>query len=166
MRSKASRRALVAATLLALTGELLIAGPARSAVVICRRGKKLRLRLDACRSRETQVDAAELGVAGPPGANGATNVVMRQGPAVVLPADEFRVVEASCLPGERATGGGVYNEDSVFFPRIVSSYSTPNPTKPPPTGDGQVPTGWRVWIAQDAGHNPVTVNGYVICASP
>ena len=46
-----------------------LAGSSRveSAVVICRAKNKLRLRVDACKARETQVDAAELGVVGPPG---------------------------------------------------------------------------------------------------
>ncbi len=106
------------------------------------------------------------GATGPAGANGATNVIMRQGAAVVVSAGSFAKAEASCNAGERATGGGLYNEDQVFLPRITSSYPTPNPTSPPPTGNGQVPTGWRVWVSNKDGTSNITVYAYVICAAP
>lgn len=112
------------------------------------------------------------GPAGPAGAAGATNVLMRQGASFSVNKNGFATGTASCQPGERATGGGVYNETNVFFPRVVSSYPTPNPTTPPATGDGQTPTGWRVWMAlNDEGGltAPASVTGlhaYVICAQP
>jgi hypothetical protein len=110
--------------------------------------------------------AGAKGATGPAGANGATNVVMRQGAAVVVSAGSFAKAEASCNAGERATGGGLYNEDQVFLPRITSSYPTPNPASPPPTGDGQVPTGWRVWVSNKDNASNITVYAYVICAAP
>jgi hypothetical protein len=110
--------------------------------------------------------AGAKGARGPAGANGATNVVMRQGAAVVVSAGSFAKAEASCNAGERATGGGLYNEDQVFLPRITSSYPTPNSTSPPPTGDGQVPTGWRVWVSNMGNTSSITVYAYVICAAP
>jgi hypothetical protein len=60
------------ATGLALAvGAPLVATTADAAVVICQRKNKLKLRVDACKSKETQVPAADLGVVGPAGADGA-----------------------------------------------------------------------------------------------
>jgi hypothetical protein len=105
------------------------------------------------------------GPAGAAGAAGATNVVMREGSPVNVAASNFAKVEAACNPGERATGGGVYNEAQVFTATVTSSYPTPNPTSPPSTGNGQTPTGWRVWIANNSA-SQISVTGYVICAAP
>jgi hypothetical protein len=95
-------------------------------------------------------------------AKGAVGLVMRQGPDTTVPANGFAKAEISCNPGERATGGGVYNESNVSSDFVTSSYPTPNPTSRPPTGNGQTPTGWRVWIRDTSG-GPQTVNAYVIC---
>jgi hypothetical protein len=51
-------------------GAPLVATTADAAVVICQKKNKLKLRIDACTSKETQVDAAELGVTGPAGEPG------------------------------------------------------------------------------------------------
>lgn len=80
---------------------------------------------------------------------------MRQGNPVTVPVGSFAKAEVQCNAGERATGGGVYNESNVYYARIVSSYPTPNPTTEPPTGNGATPAGWRVWMATDGG-NPST----------
>jgi hypothetical protein len=102
---------------------------------------------------------------GPKGDPGATNVVMRQGATVSVGAGAFNSATAACQSGERATGGGVYNESNVSIIAVSSSYPTPNPGSPPPTGDGKVPTGWRVWVKNN-GAGPYDVNAYVICAAP
>ncbi|HYF27711.1 MAG TPA: hypothetical protein VD931_18360 [Baekduia sp.] len=110
------------------------------------------------------------GPIGPTGPAGSTNVVMRQGAAFSVNKNSFATGTASCLTGERATGGGLYNESNVFYPHMVASYPTPNPTSPPPTGDGKTPTGWRVWVGlHDIAAAPATVadlHVYVICAAP
>ena len=99
-------------------------------------------------------------------AEGAVNVVMREGATVSIDQGSFGSATASCKPGERATGGGVFNESSVYFMSVTSSYPTPNPTSPPPTGDGKVPTGWRVWVANNTPTPaPQPINAYVICVS-
>jgi len=101
-------------------------------------------------------------------AKGAVGVVMRQGPTTNIPGNTAAKAEVSCKPGERATGGGVYNESNVGSLLVTSSYPTPNPTTPPATGDGQTPTGWRVWISNVLGPSPGNdrqVNAYVICTS-
>ncbi len=105
------------------------------------------------------------GPKGDKGAAGATNVVMREGASSQIPANSFGTAVAACQAGERATGGGVYNEANVLVLQVTSSYPTPNPTSPPATGNGQVPTGWRVWLRNDSA-TPYNVNAYVICARP
>lgn len=108
------------------------------------------------------------GAAGPPGvtgASGATSAVMRQGPDVTIDGSDFAEAQVDCNPGEVATGGGLYNETSVKFIHLTSSYPIPNPTMPPPTGNGKVPTGWRVW-AHNTITGPQVVNAYVICVKP
>ncbi|MGH2993187.1 MAG: hypothetical protein ACRDL1_06595 [Solirubrobacterales bacterium] len=109
-------------------------------------------------------DIAEGAVTSPKLADGAISTVMRQGPTETVPINSFKRAEASCLPGERATGGGVFNESNVFTLKVTSSYPTPNPQTPPPTGDGRVPTGWRVWTANNGTESEV-VNAYVVCSS-
>lgn len=112
-----------------------------------------------------QGPAGPQGPAGAAGAAGAASVVMRQGPTVVIAPNSFEMAEATCLPGERATGGGVYNGANLYYLRVTSSYPTPNPTTRPATGDGKPPTGWRVWMANTlvTGENQA-VEAYVICA--
>jgi hypothetical protein len=105
------------------------------------------------------------GPKGDKGAAGATNVVMRQGATVSVGIGAFASATANCNSGERATGGGVYNEANVSLIAISSSYPTPNPTSRPPTGNGQVPTGWRVWVKNN-GASAYDVEAYVICAAP
>lgn len=99
-------------------------------------------------------------------ANGAVGVVMRQGPTTNIPGNTAAKAEVNCKPGERATGGGVYNEANVGSLLVTSSYPLPNPTTPPATGDGKTPTGWRVWISNVLGAGlDRQVNAYVICIS-
>jgi hypothetical protein len=52
-------------------GAPLVATTADAAVVICQKKNKLKLRVDACTAKETQVPAADLGVTGPAGADGS-----------------------------------------------------------------------------------------------
>jgi len=49
----------------------LASSQADAALVICQKGKKIKLRQDACTSKETQVAASELGVVGPQGPAGS-----------------------------------------------------------------------------------------------
>jgi hypothetical protein len=62
-------RALAVGLALAVMAPL-AARNADAAVVICQKKNKLKLRVDTCTAKETQVDASELGVVGPPGAPG------------------------------------------------------------------------------------------------
>jgi hypothetical protein len=99
-------------------------------------------------------------------AAGAVGTVMRQGPTTTIPGATAKSVEVNCKPGERATGGGVYNESNVGSLLVTSSYPLPNPSTAPATGDGQTPNGWRVWISNTLpGGSNRDVNAYVICTS-
>jgi hypothetical protein len=46
------------------------AGPADALLVVCQKGKKIKLRVDACTAKETQIPASEFGVTGPQGPEG------------------------------------------------------------------------------------------------
>lgn len=99
---------------------------------------------------------------GDPGAPGATSVVVRTGTAQV-PAGSSGGAVAACLPGERATGGGVNlllieNGDAV-----LRSYPTTGGSSAATAG--QTPTAWfaRVFNAGDV-ERPVTV--FAVCAAP
>jgi len=94
-------------------GAPLLATNADAAVVICQRKNKLKLRVDTCTAKETQVDATELGVTGPQGPQGPAGP---EGPsnlvgAVKVASDGSLV--ASHAPGLTVTstapgGAGVY----------------------------------------------------------
>jgi hypothetical protein len=93
-------------------------------------------------------DKGGKGDKGDDGAPGATNVTVRTGTSGGFFAT------AMCLPGERATGGGI-NPNTGGTPLL----SVPM-TGGTDSTDGQAPSGWR---------GQSTVNGptvYVICASP
>lgn len=62
-------------------GASLAASAADAAVVICQKKNKLKLRVDACKSKETQVPATELGATGPQGPQGAQGVAGPEGPS-------------------------------------------------------------------------------------
>ncbi|HEY7073983.1 MAG TPA: hypothetical protein VH418_01375 [Solirubrobacteraceae bacterium] len=94
---------------------------------------------------------------------------MRTGASFNVSRNSFATGTASCLAGERATGGGVYPVSNVFFPQMVASFPTPNPSSFTAPNNGVTPTGWRVWVANtDQGGftapDPITMIPYVICA--
>ena len=90
-------RALVLGLAIAVVAPL-AASSADAAVVICQKKNKLKLRIDACTAKETQVDAAELGVTGPVGPEGP------QGPAGAPATNLWAVVEGD---GTLVRGSGV-----------------------------------------------------------
>ncbi|MGD9571552.1 MAG: hypothetical protein AB7V62_06715 [Thermoleophilia bacterium] len=64
---------------------------------------------------------------------------------------------ASCLPGERATGGGsapAAPTSGVLYP--VGGYPVPN-------GDGDVPTAWTGFVVNNSGA-PQSMVAFVVCA--
>ncbi len=65
---------------------------------------------------------------------------------------------ASCNTGERAVGGGGTTNTNTYT--VVDSH-------PMPMTQGSVPTGWNVsWVNRTANSETVTLQAYVICASP
>jgi len=105
------------------------------------------------------------GAAGPAG---ATNVVTRVNTAVAdaAPANNASVnAGATCLPGERATGGGV-TPDTTALPNdaIAQSYPTKNGGGFPANGD--IPTGWAAIFVYSNAPAARTLRFYVVCARP
>lgn len=112
------------------------------------------------------------GPEGPQGPSGATSVVMRTGPAFTVERNWYGGGAAECNPGERATGGGVYPNQSVYYSKVVASFPTPNTiafSEHP--NDGITPTGWRVWVGnpdtpESEAPPSVELTPYVICVAP
>ena len=105
-------------------------------------------------------DKGDTGLQGPPGTNGtngATNVTVRQGTLISVANGATGSVTASCLAGERATGGGSSVSGSTGW-SVIDSFPTPGTT-------GSTPTGWRVDAHNGTGsaNNLVAI---VVCASP
>ena len=119
--------------------------------------------------KDDAVTAAKLAnnaVTGAKLANGAVGTVVRVGPDVTVGANTYGRADASCNPGERATGGGAFNESNVSTFSVTSSYPTTaqTPTSRPLAANGQTPTGWRVWMRDTSG-GPQVVNAVVVCTS-
>ena len=110
--------------------------------------------------------AGAVGPAGPTGATGATgatgpagatNVRVRATASTPIPAGASVFIDADCLPGERATGGGATNVNAAGV-YLKQSY-------PQPFGNGATPVGWSVTYQNTSG---VAASGiaYAICAAP
>ena len=97
-------------------------------------------------------DRGPKGDPGPPGASGLGKVTVRTAGEVV-PARGEAQVRASCLSGERATGGGfvVVNDDADV--RVLSSST-----------DVNAPTSWVVSVHNDGDAQELVV-AEAICAS-
>lgn len=99
-----------------------------------------------------ELPAGPPGIQGPPGpqgAPGATNTMIRPGPSVNVPANDFRYAYAECLAGEVVTGGGWF--PSNFNTNV--SMSWPDRL-----------TRWGVGVR--APNVDVTVRAYAVCVSP
>jgi hypothetical protein len=109
------------------------------------------------------------GIQGPQGPAGATNVVARRtnrNLAPPLPGEvTIESALASCLPGERAVGGGagITNITSGFALMIMSEPAEDDGTPPE---DGEVATKWRAVGVNSDQSNAQTLNVHVLCASP
>jgi hypothetical protein len=62
---------MIAATVAVALAVPLFATDASAALVICQRKNRIKIRVDECKKKETQVEATELGVTGPPGMDGS-----------------------------------------------------------------------------------------------
>jgi hypothetical protein len=103
------------------------------------------------------------GVQGPQGPAGATNVVARRTNALV-PDQGSETAVASCLPGERAVGGGAgitaaFTQDAAIFRNEPREEDGSLPE------DGEVATKWGAVGVNDSGF-PQVMNVHVLCASP
>jgi hypothetical protein len=103
-------------------------------------------------------DKGDPGVNGTNGVNGATNVVVRQGLLISVPAGGVGLATAQCNPGERATGGGNSISGSASTWKVGESFPTPGTA-------GATPTGWRV-DAQNTSGGAQNLVAIVICSSP
>ena len=108
----------------------------------------------------------EQGLQGEQGASGATNVVRRNGPLIVVVADSTGTARVSCSPGEKAVGGGheINSDGSSNAKDLLIGFSRPT------RNASGVPDGWEVMaVNQDEnGSNTgfLEVAAVVVCASP
>jgi hypothetical protein len=111
---------VVAGALLAIGATVMLPASADAALVICQKKNRIKIRPDACTGKEVQVDAAELGVAGPQGEPGlqgdpgeqglpglsGVEVVTADG-NVITTSTGVSSATASCPDGKVVLGGGV-----------------------------------------------------------
>jgi hypothetical protein len=108
---------VAAGMLLAIGASVMLPASADAALVICQKKNRIKIRQDACASKEVQVDAAELGVAGPqgepgldgdPGEPGLSGVeVVTADGNVIVTFTGISSATASCPDGKVVLGGGV-----------------------------------------------------------
>jgi hypothetical protein len=151
-----------------------IAAPpvAEAAVVLCERRGKIKLRQDECKRKESQVDAAELGIVGPQGpegmegpagAPGGTDVIVRTQSFGSTPGGVHVVFRVMCEGGEVAVGGGAGFAGNGGNEELQQSY--PVNAEEGAAEDGDTPAGWASIIKNNNG-TPLIGTGYVLCASP
>jgi hypothetical protein len=123
-----------------------------------RKVKKLQQQVDEIAKQPgPQGEPGPQGPQGDPGQNGATNVVTRRSApfTTTLIGGGIGGTSASCNTGERAVGGGGTANSNTY------ALHDSQPTQ------GSVPTGWNVsWVNRTANSETVTLQAYVICASP
>lgn len=109
--------------------------------------------------------AGPAGAPGAPGTPGASTFVVRS--VISEDASLAASAQAKCLPGERATGGGV-EEVSETFPNALGAEFFVRDSRPWPPIDGATPTGWYAQMATTAppGTGVFAVQVFVVCASP
>jgi hypothetical protein len=101
------------------------------------------------------------GAMGPVGPSGATNAVVRFGAALDVVPGGGAILQAGCLDGERAIGGGAAPTAGGFIPEatITSSF-------PAPTVAGGTPTSWNVGVKNTGASTNLAFQSYVICVAP
>jgi hypothetical protein len=101
------------------------------------------------------------GQPGPPGPKGDSG--MRS--LTVRTATGDSNVTVSCLPGERATGGGGTSVDGYLFGSQPVSHPLAIYAPEGPPAGGYIPTAWTA-NADDGAGGPAEVTAWVICAAP
>jgi hypothetical protein len=94
-----------------------------------------------------------MGPAGAAGPAGPTAVVQRYGSSVNVATNQIGTASASCNAGERATGGGFWQQGGEM-----------QSSRPMPLGDGATATGWQATL-----HNTTAsthaFGAYAMCAA-
>jgi hypothetical protein len=118
----------------------------------------------------TQGPAGPQGPVGPQGPGGPANVVVRTGAPVEVPPSGpiVRDAYASCLAGERATGGGALNSGPApgFYSTVLlDSFPTVNGL---PAENGATAMGWFARARNnnsDGANQSIVLTAYVLCAA-
>lgn len=103
------------------------------------------------------------GIQGLQGSAGATNVVARRTNAV-LASGTMEAAVASCLPGERAVGGGA-GITGIFTNQAGVGLSEPREDDGTDPEDGEVATKWAA-VGSNQTAIPQVMNVHVLCSSP
>jgi hypothetical protein len=105
------------------------------------------------------------GQAGPQGAGGATNVVIRIGSPGAAVANHYLASGASCNAAEHATGGGYFFSGTDQSDDVIN-YNGPAPATGP-IQSGAAPTRWAAQAYDVNGDDTGNmILAYVVCASP
>jgi hypothetical protein len=104
------------------------------------------------------------GVQGPQGPAGATNVVARRTNALV-PSGDTATAVVSCLPGERAVGGGAGITGAALTGDAAILVNEPREEDGSDPESGDVATKWAA-VGVNATVIPQVLNVSVLCASP
>jgi collagen triple helix repeat protein len=108
--------------------------------------------------------AGPRGADGPPGADGlagATNAVIRLGSTHDALPGGGATLQADCLIGERAVGGGAAPTSGGFVAEASITSSSPSPT-----AAGGTPTSWSVGVKNTGATGNIAFQSYVICVAP
>lgn len=117
-----------------------------------RDGASLHVR-SVCRTNEVQADLASLGLGAQP------HLTVRLGNTITTNVSLSS--SSACDPGEVATGGGAVASDASGGEAVLRM------SRPDPDGEGVVPTGWRVGVANaNAPTGTITSTTYTVCAAP
>jgi hypothetical protein len=106
------------------------------------------------------------GAVGPRGADGTNalmNVAVRLGTSFDAVPGDGALLEAGCLEGERAIGGGASPVPATFSAEADMTSSFPSPS-----AAGAIPTAWKVGVQNKApaGGATVSFQSYAVCVSP
>jgi hypothetical protein len=101
------------------------------------------------------------GPRGPDGPPGATSAIIRIGSAYDAVPGDGTVLQADCLSGERAIGGGAAPTSGNFVPDASITSSSPSPA----TAEG-APVSWMVGVKNTGAPGSATImfRSYAICS--
>ena len=101
------------------------------------------------------------GPRGPDGPSGITSALIRFGSTYDAVPGDGTVLQADCLSGERAIGGGAAPTSGTFVPEASITSSSPSPA----TAEG-TPVSWTVGVKNTGAPGSATIvfRSYAICA--